>query len=142
MNCRDQQVTDRAARDAQIDRRHDRGLDQDLGATFESCLYAVIVPAEMNRGDVGSVVRGRPFMAAVMRDRRLGVTGSTRRFARNARERSANDRQGEHNACQRSDHQFWSIRKFLRNSSVLAKINDVYERVRHGQVAGRAVITP
>ena len=24
----------------------------------------------------------------------------------------------------------------------LAKINDVYERVKHGQVAGRAVITP
>jgi D-arabinose 1-dehydrogenase-like Zn-dependent alcohol dehydrogenase len=29
-------------------------------------------------------------------------------------------------------HQFWP----------LEKINEVYERVKHGQVAGRAVLTP
>ena len=94
----------RARGNAKVNSLEDRRRRLTPDAAFESYLYAVIMPAEVNRGDVGSLVRRCLLMAAVMRARRLSVAAGTRRFARNARERRADDRHGEPNAYQRPDH--------------------------------------
>ena len=66
MNRRNPHAVDRARRDSDLNRLDDREWHEIPGITFECGLCAVVMPANVNCGDVDAVVRRRLFMAAVM----------------------------------------------------------------------------